>query len=189
MRTDPRYLALGLITNLSGRADIGGHRMLSKDKISNDLVVGTTASQQSDLALPITSLKVPSRATNALTRDGVHVVAQLVQRTEADLLGTPNFGRLSLAQVKQALARRKLRLGMALPETPPVPPSRASADQTLLFDYLTPRQVAAELGICEKTLARWHAARRAPPRVTVGRRLLYRRTSVSRWIEQQEKDR
>jgi predicted DNA-binding transcriptional regulator AlpA len=160
-----------------------------KGKISNGAVLGTTAKQQNDLALPVTSLKLPSRATNALTCDGVHTVAHLVQRTEAGLLGTPNFGRLSLAQVKQALARRKLRLGMVLPETPPVPPPRASAEQTLLSDYLTPRQVAAELGICEKTLTRWHLARRAPPRVTVGRRLLYRRTSVSRWIELQEKNR
>jgi len=159
-----------------------------KGKISNGAVLGTTAKQQNDLALPVTSLKLPSRATNALTWDGVHTVAHLVQRTEAGLLGTPNFGRLSLAQVKQALARRKLRLGMVLPETPPVPPPRASAEQTLLSDYLTPRQVAAELGICEKTLARWHAARRAPPRVTVGRRLLYRREAVSAWLLKREQD-
>jgi DNA-directed RNA polymerase subunit alpha len=78
-----------------------------KGKISNGAVLGTTAQQH--LALPVTSLKLPIRATNALTRDGVHTVAQLVQRTDADLLGTPNFGRLSLTQIKQALARRKLR--------------------------------------------------------------------------------
>jgi predicted DNA-binding transcriptional regulator AlpA len=104
-------------------------------------------------------------------------------------LGTPNFGRLSLTQIKQALARRKLRLGMVPSETsPPEPPSGASAEQTLLSDYLTPRQVAAELGICEKTLARWHAARRAPPRVTVGRRLLYRREAVAAWLLKREQD-
>jgi predicted DNA-binding transcriptional regulator AlpA len=159
--------------------------MPSKGKISNDAV---TQKQQKNLALPVTSLNLPSRATNALTCDGVHTVAQLVQRTETNLLGTPNFGRLSLAQVKQALARRKLRLGMVLPERPPEPPARASADQTLLSDYLTPRKVAAELGICEKTLARWHAARRAPPRVTVGRRLLYRREAVSAWLLKREQD-
>ena len=65
-----------------------------------------TAKQQKDLSLPVTSLNLASRATNALTREGVHTVAQLVQRTDADLLGTPNLGRLSLAQVKQALAGR-----------------------------------------------------------------------------------
>ena len=162
--------------------------MPSKGKISNDAVIGTAQKQQKSLALPVTSLNLPSRATNALTCDGVHTVAQLVQRTEANLLGTLNFGRLSLAQVKQALARRKLRLGMVLPERPPEPVARASADQTLLSDYLTPRKVAAELGICEKTLARWHAARRAPPRVTVGRRLLYRREAVSAWLLKREQD-
>jgi DNA-directed RNA polymerase subunit alpha len=96
--------------------------MPSKGKISNDAVMGAAQKQQKSLALPVTSLNLPSRATNALTCHGVHTVAQLVQRTEANLLGTLNFGRLSLAQVKQALARRKLRLGMVLLETPPEPP-------------------------------------------------------------------
>jgi predicted DNA-binding transcriptional regulator AlpA len=159
--------------------------MPSKGKINNDAV---TQKQQKNLALPVTSLNLPSRATNALTCDGVHTVAQLVQRTEANLLETPNFGRLSMAQVKQALARSTLRLGMVLPERPPEPPARASADQTLLSDYLTPRKVAAELGICEKTLARWHAARSGPPRVNIGRRLLYRRTAVADWLQRKEKN-
>jgi predicted DNA-binding transcriptional regulator AlpA len=161
--------------------------MPGKGEISNAAVFDITAKQQKDLALPVTVLKLPSRATSALTRDGVHTVAQLVQRTEADLFGTPNFGRLSVAQVKQALAQRKLRLGMILPKPSSQPPP-ASPEQTLLSDYLTPRQVAAELGICEKTLARWHAARRAPARVTIGRRLLYRRIAVSDWLRRQEKN-
>jgi hypothetical protein len=59
---------------------------------------------------------------------------------------------------------------------------------TVLEGYLTPTQLAAQLGCCEKTLARWHAARRGPPRVTLGRRLLYRRTAVSEWLQRQEKN-
>jgi len=73
--------------------------MPSKGKINNDAV---TQKQQKNLALPVTSLNLPSRATNALTCDGVHTVAQLVQRTEANLLGTPNFGRLSLASSRRS---------------------------------------------------------------------------------------
>src|ERR1700751_684490 len=42
---------------------------------------------------------------------------------------------------------------------------------TVLDGYMTPAQLAIQLGCCEKTLARWHAARRGPPRVTLGRRL------------------
>jgi hypothetical protein len=59
---------------------------------------------------------------------------------------------------------------------------------SVLDGYLTPTQLAAQLGCCEKTLARWHAARSGPPRVTVGRRLLYRRTAVADWLERQEKN-
>ena len=59
---------------------------------------------------------------------------------------------------------------------------------SVLDGYLTPTQLAAQLGCCEKTLARWHAARNGPPRVTIGRRLLYRRTAVSDWLERQEKN-
>ena len=46
-------------------------------KISNTAALEITAKQSLDLALPLTSLKLPNRATNALTRDRVHTVAQL----------------------------------------------------------------------------------------------------------------
>ena len=59
---------------------------------------------------------------------------------------------------------------------------------TVLEGYLTPTQLAAQLGCCEKTLARWHAARSGPPRVTIGRRLLYRRVGVADWLQRQEKN-
>jgi hypothetical protein len=59
---------------------------------------------------------------------------------------------------------------------------------TVLEGYLTPTQLAAQLGCCEKTLARWHAARSGPPRVTIGRRLLYRRVAVADWLQRQEKN-
>jgi hypothetical protein len=171
-------------------------------KISNGAVTGPTAKQQKDLALPVSSLKLPSRATNALTRDGVHTVAQLAQRTEADLLGTPSFGCLSLAQVKEALRRRKLTLGMVLlPETPPsqpTPPASpmiAAVDATtlgttarVLNGYLTPPELAVQLGVCQRTLARWHRDRTGPPRSVVGRRILYRAESVTAWLARGEKN-
>jgi predicted DNA-binding transcriptional regulator AlpA len=162
--------------------------MSEKAKIS-DTAALTPKKQTRDLALPVTALGLSTRATNALLNDDVRSVAQLVPRTEAELLGIPNFGRGALTELKKALARRKLRLGMVVPKTPSESTPPTSPEQTLLSDYLTPRQVAAELGICEKTLARWHAARRAPPRLTVGRKLLYRRATVSNWLQQQEKNR
>jgi excisionase family DNA binding protein len=58
----------------------------------------------------------------------------------------------------------------------------------ILADYLTPEQLALQLGVSERTVARWHAMRIGPPRVTLGRRPLYRRAAVLAWIAQQERD-
>jgi hypothetical protein len=170
-------------------------------KISNTAALEITAKQSRDLALPVTSLKLPNRATNALTRDGVHTVAQLAQRTEADLLGTPNFGTTSLVRVKEALRKRKLMLGMVLPPaTPsePMPPAACPAiaisaaalgtTARVLNGYLTPPELAAELGVCQRTLARWHRDRTGPPRSVVGRKILYRTESVTAWLAKRERN-
>jgi hypothetical protein len=58
---------------------------------------------------------------------------------------------------------------------------------TILAGYLTPTQLAAQLGCCEKTLHRWDAARTGPPRTTFGRRTLYRKEAVSAWLVDREK--
>ena len=57
---------------------------------------------------------------------------------------------------------------------------------SILAGYIAPEQLARELGVSERTLARWHAARLGPPRVTIGRRPYYRLTSVAEWIALQE---
>ena len=59
---------------------------------------------------------------------------------------------------------------------------------TILAEYMTPDQLARELGICKRTLDRWHARRSGPPRVTVGRRPLYRREAVTQWLRRREED-
>jgi hypothetical protein len=167
----------------------GNERMPGKAKIDE-----ITAKQVRDLALPVSSLKLPSRATNALTCDGVHTVAQLVQRTEADLLGTPNLGMVSLARVKEALRKRKLRLGMVLLLATPSEPTLSATSPALgtttrvLNGYLTPPELAAQLGICQRTLARWQRDRTGPPRSVVGRRILYRAESVTAWLVKREKN-
>jgi hypothetical protein len=58
----------------------------------------------------------------------------------------------------------------------------------LLSEYLTPEELAGELGICKRTLDRWHATRSGPPRVTVGRRPMYRREAVAQWLRKREQD-
>src|SRR5689334_2219423 len=57
---------------------------------------------------------------------------------------------------------------------------------SILAGYIAPEQLARELGVSERTLARWHATRLGPPRVTIGRRPYYRISSVAEWIASQE---
>lgn len=58
---------------------------------------------------------------------------------------------------------------------------------TVLSEYMTPEELASELGICKRTLDRWHASRTGPPRVTCGRKPLYRRGAVAQWLLKREK--
>jgi hypothetical protein len=66
------------------------------------------------LRLPLAELGLPPRACNALVTDGLISVGDLVRKSAADVLGIPNIGRRSLDEIKRALARHKLRLGMEI---------------------------------------------------------------------------
>lgn len=59
------------------------------------------------------------RATNCLKNDNIIYVGDLVQKTEAEMLKTPNFGRKSLNEIKEKLAKIGLRFGMEVPGWPP----------------------------------------------------------------------
>ncbi len=59
------------------------------------------------------------RATNCLKNDNIVYVGDLVQKTEAEMLKTPNFGRKSLNEIKEKLAKIGLRFGMEVPGWPP----------------------------------------------------------------------
>lgn len=53
----------------------------------------------------------------------------------------------------------------------------------ILDDYMERDELLAELKICGKTLDRWHALGKAPPKTTLpGRRTVYRRSSVEAWL-------
>lgn len=56
----------------------------------------------------------------------------------------------------------------------------------LLDDYLTQAQAAAELGITDRTLKRWHTDRIGPPRTKIGARVYYRKDSVAEWLKSRE---
>ena len=57
---------------------------------------------------------------------------------------------------------------------------------TLLADFLTQDEAAAELKICERTLDRWRRLGEGPPITKLGRRVLYRRSSLQAWLRTRE---
>lgn len=59
------------------------------------------------------------RATNCLKNDNIIYVGDLVQKTESEMLKTPNFGRKSLNEIKEKLTKIGLRFGMEVPSWPP----------------------------------------------------------------------
>jgi hypothetical protein len=63
-----------------------------------------------------------------------------------------------------------------------------TATVAILTGYIEPHQLAKELNISYRTLARWHAMRIGPPRLTIGRKPYYRRSSVAQWIAKHEVD-
>ena len=53
-------------------------------------------------------------------------------------------------------------------------------------DLLTVNDLAAELGVCKRTVERWHAERTGPPRIKFGKQVRYRAAAVRSWLEAQE---
>ena len=62
---------------------------------------------------------VSVRSANCLKNDNIVYIGDLVQKTEAEMLRTPNFGRKSLNEIKEVLAQMGLHLGMEVPGWPP----------------------------------------------------------------------
>ena len=56
---------------------------------------------------------------NCLKNDNITYIGDLVQKTEGEMLRTPNFGRKSLNEIKEVLSNMSLYLGMDLPNWPP----------------------------------------------------------------------
>jgi hypothetical protein len=61
-----------------------------------------------------------------------------------------------------------------------------SITENLLADFLTQGETAAELKVCERTLDRWRRLDEGPPITKLGRRILYRRSSLAAWIRARE---
>ncbi|MGK0298418.1 MAG: DNA-directed RNA polymerase subunit alpha, partial [Gammaproteobacteria bacterium] len=71
------------------------------------------------LLRPVDDLELTVRSANCLKAESIYYIGDLVQRTEVELLKTPNLGKKSLTEIKDVLASRGLSLGMRLENWPP----------------------------------------------------------------------
>lgn len=107
-----RYAANLLIDQLSVFADLEG----------TPSAVDEPKQQAVDpmLLRPVDDLELTVRSANCLKAENIYYIGDLIQRTEVELLKTPNLGRKSLNEIKEVLASRGLTLGMKLENWPPV---------------------------------------------------------------------
>ncbi|NDU86525.1 MAG: DNA-directed RNA polymerase subunit alpha [Ferrovum sp.] len=106
-----RFSAKVLMEQLMVFADLQG------TPISNE----TTRVPQVDpiLLQPVDDLELTVRSANCLKAENIYYIGDLIQRTETELLKTPNLGRKSLNEIKEVLASKSLTLGMKLENWPP----------------------------------------------------------------------
>ncbi|MFB1011592.1 MAG: DNA-directed RNA polymerase subunit alpha [Thiopseudomonas sp.] len=71
------------------------------------------------LLRPVDDLELTVRSANCLKAESIYYIGDLIQRTEVELLKTPNLGKKSLTEIKDVLAQRGLSLGMRLDNWPP----------------------------------------------------------------------
>ncbi len=72
-----------------------------------------------NLLRKVDELELSVRSANCLKNDNIVYIGDLVQKTEAEMLRTPNFGRKSLNEIKEVLSTMGLHLGMEIPNWPP----------------------------------------------------------------------
>ncbi len=91
---------------------------LGQDRVSQEAAAAASVDEEliRKLNMPITDMDLSVRASNCLESARIVTVADLVTRTESDLLKVRSFGRTSLREVKKKLEDLNLQLGMSLPE-------------------------------------------------------------------------
>jgi DNA-directed RNA polymerase subunit alpha len=67
----------------------------------------------------VDDLELTVRSANCLKAENIFYIGDLIQRTEVELLKTPNLGKKSLTEIKDILALKSLSLGMRLENWPP----------------------------------------------------------------------
>jgi DNA-directed RNA polymerase subunit alpha len=108
---------LALFVHFEDAAPVGSSPMIG---------MAASAPEESDtnqlnryLLKKVDELELSVRSANCLKNDNIIYIGDLVQKTEAEMLRTPNFGRKSLNEIKEVLSSMGLRLGMDIPGWPP----------------------------------------------------------------------
>jgi len=111
---------LALFVHFEDIAPVGASPMIGV------AVGGAAASEESDtnqlnryLLKKVDELELSVRSANCLKNDNIVYIGDLIQKTEGEMLRTPNFGRKSLNEIKEVLATMGLSLGMDVPNWPP----------------------------------------------------------------------
>jgi DNA-directed RNA polymerase subunit alpha len=109
-----RYAARVLVDQLSVFAALEGTSAPTEDTKRQ-----TAPPIDPILLRPVDDLELTVRSANCLKAENIYYIGDLIQRTETELLKTPNLGRKSLNEIKEVLAARGLTLGMKLENWPP----------------------------------------------------------------------
>jgi DNA-directed RNA polymerase subunit alpha len=133
-RTDLDRLVIDLETNgtIDPKAAIQRSAQILRDQLSSFVALegvpvpeGATMEVTREptydpiLLRPVDDLELTVRSANCLKAENIYLIGDLIQRTEVELLKTPNLGKKSLTEIKDVLATRGLSLGMRLENWPP----------------------------------------------------------------------
>ena len=88
-------------------------------EIQQDQSAAEKLSFNSNLLKKVEELELSVRSANCLKNDNIIYIGDLVQKSESEMLRTPNFGRKSLNEIKEVLTGMSLYLGMEIPNWPP----------------------------------------------------------------------
>ena len=111
-----RAAAKILVEQLAVFAQLEGHELAAFDQSTQK---GAADRFDPILLRPVDELELTVRSANCLKAENIYYIGDLIQRTENELLKTPNLGRKSLNEIKEVLASRGLTLGMKLENWPP----------------------------------------------------------------------
>lgn len=106
-----RYAARILVDQLALFADLKGTPVAAE--------LPKIAQVDPMLLRPVDDLELTVRSANCLKAENIYYIGDLIQRSETELLKTPNLGRKSLNEIKDVLASKSLSLGMKLENWPP----------------------------------------------------------------------